>query len=209
MKTTFRRGFSLLELMIVIAIITVMMTYALPNVLGTKQSEQLKSATDDVIDIFHYAKTRAANAFTAYGVQYTDTDGGLLEVYRGTGPDCASVDFVGGQPVKDLHFKAPVSKGGEWNINAGFEVEIEQILPSDLVQLCFTPDGRFVQAADSQPVPAILEATNYAAGEFIVTLARFRENSPVGIRHHIIVSYSGRARFTFGEDHTAADGEGY
>lgn len=204
-----RRGFSLLELMIVISIIAIMMTYALPNVFGSKKTEQLKSATDDVINIFHYAKVRSANAFVAYGVQYTDEDGGHLEVFPGAGPSCASITFAG-PPAKDLHFNAPVAKGGEWHAKSGKQdIGIFAVNPTDLTQLCFTPDGRFVQAADSLPVPAVLEAGDYAAGEYVVSVARVDgDSNPLGIRHHIIVGYSGRARAVFGEDFTSADGEG-
>lgn len=203
-----RRAFSLLEIMIVIIIISVMLTFALPNMLGGQQTNYLRTATDDVIDVFHYAKTRAGHAFTAYGVQYRGTDGGVLEVYRGTRPDCGSITFTG-TPLKSIHFKAPESVGGTWNVKSGRQIQIEQVLPADIRQVCFTPDGRFVNATNSQPIPSILEANNYASGEFIITLSRYGLKGPEGLRHHVIVSYSGRARFTFGKDHTTSDGEGY
>ena len=203
-----RRAFSLLEILVVIIIVSVMLTLALPDMLGNRQTSYLKTATDDVIDIFHYAKTRAGHAFTAYGVQYRSADGGVLEVFRGTRPDCGSVTYAG-TPLKQIHFKAPTSVGGSWNIQSGRQIQIEQVLPADISQVCFTPDGRFVNASNSQPIPSTLEGGNYAAGEYIITLSRYGAKGPEGLRHHVIVSYSGRARFTFGKDHTTSDGEGY
>ena len=207
-----RRGFSLLELMIVIAVITIMMTFALPNVFGTKSTERLKAATDDVIDVFHFAKVRAANAFVAYGIGFDETDGGRLRVFGGTGPDCASIDFDNGTAVKTLHFKAPADVGGTWSDPSGTaarDVEIIAVSP-DVDQVCFTPDGRFLRASDSKPIPATLEANNYAAGEYIVSIAMADSEGDVfGRQHHIIVSYSGRARFTFGETNDDPTGEGF
>ena len=67
-------------------------------------------------------------------------------------------------------------------------------------------DGRVVDALTSKPVPS--NDSNYGAGEFIVSLQGHLNDLEVGLAHHVILSYSGKARFTFGDDPESADGEG-
>jgi hypothetical protein len=75
-----------------------------------------------------------------------------------------------------------------------------------VTRLCFTPDGRLLDAQTNQPVPS--GDANYGAGEFIVSIQGHRNDIPMGLMHHVIVSYAGKTRYTFGKEPQGPEGEG-
>ena len=197
-KTVNRAGFSLIELMIVVAVIGVLTMAAVPNLLGGRHAQRIKAATDATMDIFQFAKVRAANDFNAYGIEVVPDQGsGTIRVYEGKGPACSGIDW--GNSLKTLDFSQDFGE-------ADGDIRITQVTPPFVSKLCFSPDGRVVDALTSKPVPS--NDTNYGAGEFIVSLQGHLNDMEVGLAHHVIVSYSGKARFTFGDDPESADGEG-
>ena len=87
------------------------------------------------------------------------------------------------------------------------EVRLIQVVPPNLKVICFTPDGRVVDAATNQPIPSTLSA-EYAAGDAVLVLQRFVDGDAVGFAHNVLIPYSGRPRWTYGEDVDSALGEG-
>ena len=193
-----RSGFSLIEVMVVVAVIGVLTMAAVPNLLGGRHSQRIKAATNATMDIFQFAKVRSANDFNAYGVEVVPDQGsGIIRVYEGKGPACSGIDW--GTPLKTLNFTEDFGE-------ADGDIRIVQITPPFVNKLCFSPDGRVVDALTSKPVPSA--DANYGAGEFIVSIQGHLNDSAVGLAHHVILSYSGKARFTFGDDPDSAEGEG-
>ena len=191
-------GFSLIEVMVVVAVIGALAVAAIPNLLGGRHSQRIKAATDATMDIFQFAKVRAANDFNAYGVQVSTDEGtGTIQVYEGTGPACSGIDW--NAPLKTLSFSEDFGE-------ADGDIRITQVTPPFVSKLCFAPDGRVVDAQTSKPIPSTDQ--NYGAGEFIVSLQGHLNGSEVGLEHHVILSYSGKARCTFGDDPESSDGEG-
>jgi prepilin-type N-terminal cleavage/methylation domain-containing protein len=193
-----RPGFSLIEVMVVVAIIGVLTMAAIPNLLGGRHAQRIKAATNATMDIFQFAKVRAANDFNAYGVEVVPNEGtGMIRVYEGKGPACSAIDW--GSALKTLSF---IEDFGE----ADGDIRIVQITPPFVTKLCFSPDGRVVDANTSKPVPST--DNNYGAGEYIVSIQGHLNDAEVGLTHHVILSYSGKARFTFGDDPESGEGEG-
>ena len=129
--------------------------------------------------------------------------GGILRVFRGTGPQCSGID-VNGTPLRtyDVNTEYRDTDGtGE------SQIRIVETLPDTLTLLCFTPDGRVVDAATSQPVTSVL-STEYGAGDAVIVLQRVFQDQAAGIKHNVLVPYSGKARWTHGDDPHAAGGEG-
>ena len=87
------------------------------------------------------------------------------------------------------------------------QIRIVETFPEGLELICFTPDGRVVDAATSQPVSSALSG-EYGAGEAAIVLQRIYNDQPAGIRHNVLVPYSGKARWTHGDDVHGAGGEG-
>jgi len=180
----------------------VMVTLALPNVLKATQHQPTIQATQKVMDAAHYAKNRAVNDFRAYAVQIvpyiSDDQVGELRVFRGTGPQCTSVNVASGAPIKtfelDSIFPIEEQTGGE-NVH----VRIVTTRPQGLYSLCFTPDGRMVNHTTNQPIASDLSA-EYGAGDAVIILQRFTGGVAVSQRHNVILPFSGKPRFTYGED---------
>jgi len=206
------RGFTLVEMMIVVTIIMILTMYALPNVMGAMKTQPIKAATNAVMDTFLFAKMGAANDFNAYGVLVDPTSGGgqgSLQVFEGTSPACSSIDFATGTPVRTLDFGS-ADRGVDFGQDDA-DIRIIQLIPSTVQRLCFTPSGRMVDATTNKPVPS--QDSHYGAGDYIISISRFDAVTgvAVGLVHHVIVPYSGRARFTYGADKDSADtaaGEG-
>jgi prepilin-type N-terminal cleavage/methylation domain-containing protein len=199
------RGFSLIELMIVMVVIIVIAAAAMPNVLGISHNRPLVNATQQTLSMAQYTKNRSVNDFRAYGLQIASDDGvgGVLRVYRGTGPQCGSIDLTA-EPSRvydvNTEYRDPDGVGQS-------QIRIVETFPAAIELICFTPDGRVVDAATSQPVSSVLSA-EYAAGEAVIVLQRIFDGQPAGIRHNVLVPYSGKARWTHGEDVHAGGGEG-
>jgi type II secretory pathway pseudopilin PulG len=187
-----------MEVMIVVAIIAVMTMAALPNLLSGQHAQRIKAATNDTMDIFQFAKVRAANDFNAYGVEVLPNEGtGIIRVFEGSGPACSGITW--GAPLKSLLFSEDFGP-------AEGDIRLLQVTPAGVSRLCLTPNGRIVDAKTNKPVPSA--DPKYGAGEFILTLQGHLDDLPVGLTHHVIVSYSGKARFTFGDEPESAEGEG-
>ena len=198
-------GFTLIELMIVVAIMIVVAAAAVPNVLGLQHNRPLVNATQQTLSMAQYTKNRAVNDFRAYGLQISRDAGvgGVLRVYRGTGPQCGAIDLTT-VPMRtyDVNDEYRDPTGGGQS-----QIRIVETFPEGLELICFTPDGRVVDAATSQPVSSALSG-EYGAGEAAIVLQRIYNDQPAGIRHNVLVPYSGKARWTHGDDVHGAGGEG-
>ena len=206
MKTRAKeRGFTLIELMIVVAIMIVVVAAAMPNVLGVKHNRPLVNATQATLSIAQFAKNRAVNDFRSYGLEIARNDGvgGVLRVYRGTGPQCSAID-INTTPMRtyDVNTEYLDSDG-----SGASKIRITETLPEALQLICFTPDGRVVDAATSQPMASVL-STEYGAGEAVIVLQRIFDGQRAGIQHNVLIPYSGNPRWTHGDDVHAAGGEG-
>jgi prepilin-type N-terminal cleavage/methylation domain-containing protein len=195
-------GFTLIELMMVIVIIMIMVTLAMPNVMKATQHQPTIQATQKVMDSAHYAKNRAVNDFRAYALQIvpyiSDQLVGEVRVHRGTGPQCSSVDVANGTPIRtyslDEIFPLSEQTGGDT-----VQVRILTIRPQGLHTVCFTPDGRMVNHTTNLPIASDL-SSDYGAGDAVIVVQRFTGGVAVSQRHNVILPFSGRPRFTYGDD---------
>jgi len=202
-------GFSLVELMMVIVIIMVLVTLAMPNVMKATQHQPTIQATQKVMDAAHFAKNRAVNDFRAYALQIvpyiSDEVVGEVRVHRGTGPQCSSVDVAGGTPIRTFELDSifPIEEQTE---GPNVHVRIVKVRPQGLHTLCFTPDGRMVNHTNNQPIVSDL-SSDYGAGDAVIVIQRFTGGVAVSAQHNVILPFSGKPRFTYGDD-KGAKGEG-
>ena len=198
------RGFTLIELMIVMTIIVVLASLAFSN-LGSKKTAPIKAATNDMIGFLQDARTRAAAGFRAVGVEvdWGVPNPGVLTMHESLGPECAQVDWA--NSIGTLNLAASDTYGGTTGHGAGADVRIVQVTPSTVTRVCVTPDGRVLDGGSGLPIAGGMFA-DYGAGDFILTFQAHYESSPIGMRHHVVFSFGGSARFTFGDDPLAPIG---
>ncbi len=194
------RGFTLLEVVIVVTIIAILASSMLPGVLN-EQTTKLKSATDDIIDMFVRARMRAASGSHAFGVRVEQNEkNGTISVHQGTSAACTSINWDLAVPVgKAVHddgensrqiyglsfaFDYPVERG---------DIRIEALMP-DINRVCYTPDGRMV---DGDTGKAIVGSGDYAAGEYIIEINAYLGTKAMGVPHRIVVPWSGTPRFVY------------
>lgn len=197
------RGFTLIELMMALTIVMVLLTLALPNVMGDERIRFMDGATGEVKEIVEFTRNRAVNDASAYGLVITPTGGaepGALAVFRGTDPACGSIN-TGGTPIRTLDL------GDFADVDDDVSVRLTRLVPQGLQMLCFTPDGRTVRGTPPfQPVQSADAA--YAAGDAVLVLELFLREDEAGIPHNVIIPFSGKPRVTYGDDEDGTWGEG-
>ena len=202
------QGFTLVEILMVGVILMVLVTLIMPNVMGGTQNQPLVHATESVMDVVHFAKNRAIHDFAAYGLEISPGVGqhpGRVAVYKGDGPQCGKIDLVGTDPVRtfDLDSVFPMAEQSSPMV----QVRIMAVQPASLTAMCFTPDGRAVDLSTNLPVASTLSA-DYAAGEAIIVLQKTIGGAAASQQHNVLVPFSGKPRFTFGNELTTGEGEG-
>ena len=200
------RGFTLVEMMIVITIIIVAMLAAIPNVARGLKDQPVLSLTREIASKFEYAQIRAVNDFRAFGVliNVATSDRGVISVHGSVaGPACNAIDWV--TPVTDT-----VDLDARWfNREAEADLHIVSVTPGTVTRVCFTPDGRMLNGLTLLPIAAAASSA-YGAGDLEIAVQRFMDDSvvPDGPMHHVIVPYSGKPRMLFGDDSSLGEGEG-
>lgn len=190
------RGFTLVELMLTVALIGIMAVIAVPAAMQAIQRREAAVAAQSVLDFVEYARTQASLRSRAYELRILPAGGRdgtiLFQIVEGTGPACLGFDPVGVAGIEvrtlDLQVEFPT-------------VRMVSMAPADLVvsPICFKPDGRVFQVVgDATPriIPAI--EAGFAAGEARLRFQRINRDSGFeGPRHVVIIPFNGSTRLTF------------
>ena len=183
------RGFTLVELMITVAMVAVLVVVTLPPVIKALQQRQALNAAQAVLDVVEFAKVQAASRNLAYRVTWTaegESTNGTVVV--GEGPTSACITWDQGRPALrrvDLDKEFP-------------SVRLTGIRPTAMAggSLCIKPDGRVLDASTSLPV-ASGDAT-YSAGDAMLLLQRINDvGQHEGALHIVVIPFNGAARIIF------------
>lgn len=199
----FSKGFTLVELLVTLAMIAVLVVVTLPPIFKAARDREVRHAAQDVLDAIEFAKVQAAGRNRAYEVvirpteqaRASEEDPGLqgqILVHEGTTSAC--FNFPNQNDYANPRFGIRIVNPG-WDYPT---VHVVETVPHDLTgtSLCIKPDGRVLRT-DTQ-MPIVSENTLYAAGDAHIVLQRYEDNStPVGVQNVVVVPFNGAARVTW------------
>lgn len=188
-------GFTLVELMMTVALIGVLALLAAPGVMKASQERELANATQAVMNVIEFSRTQAAARNRAYRIRPVVTGGiqgsGSFEIIEGLNSACRGFLSPGPNGVVPLTVRT---------LDLGRDhpgVRIVSLDPIDLesAPLCFKPDGRVFQVRnDSTPV-VIPTTADMAGGDARIRLQRFNpRGTGEGPIRVIRIPFNGLAR---------------
>lgn len=141
-RPTSARGFSLVELMVVVTIIAVISALALPGMVRTVRERRTQQAAASVLDIVRETRSRAMYRGMAHSlvIQPSGASALRLDAYEGTSSSCRLSRFGGGlfdpaQRVYSLDLSDASFTGD------GIVSELTVPTGTSYLQICFTPLG--------------------------------------------------------------------
>lgn len=157
------RGFTLIEIMVVIVIITLLASIAVPSIAARLRSERARSVTEGVAGLFRGARLNALGRGAATLVRF---DSGRLTVLEAiSGPACDVVAVPGCTTIPVSSCTDVVSRfaaasqtsqelssldatdAGELTVTMGYRLLGGTLSTNNAVDVCFSPMGRaFVRA---------------------------------------------------------------
>lgn len=191
-------GFSLIELLVTLAMIAVLVVVTLPPVFNAARDREVRNAAQEVVNIFEFARVQAANRNRAYQIIPTVTTGQHTNQVAGNGHVQGQFVVHEGPTSACVNFGAGVQNVRLFEIGWEYpSVHLVSTDPTDIPQatLCVKPDGRLLEVDTGMPIQSA--EANYAAGDARFVLQRFQgDNQPVGPQNVVIVSFNGAARIT-------------
>jgi prepilin-type N-terminal cleavage/methylation domain-containing protein len=183
------RGFTLVELMITITVLSILVLVTIPSVLKAVDARQAVDAGQAVVDLIEFAKVQAAQRNRAYQVvpRLAGQDGspnGFITLNEG--PTSACMNFNDPLALKNVRVL---------DLSRSFpRIRLRATVPADLpvATLCIKPDGRVLRTDTKQPIPS--DDVRYGAGDARFILQRFMGNQPIGPEVVVVVPYTGAVR---------------
>lgn len=123
-------AFTLVELVLVLAVLAILMAAAAPNLRGWSRNAKLRDATDQVLASVRYARAQAIHDAVPYHLS-VDPTGSTVQVLRQGGAQFVPVDDARARPVV---------------LPDGFVLEIERLDATAARGVAFFPDGRTTPA---------------------------------------------------------------
>lgn len=197
----FSKGFTLVELLVTLAMIAVLVVVTLPPIFKAARDREVRHAAQDVLDAIEFAKVQAAGRYRAYEVELrlttnaraTEEDPGLQgQILVHEGPSSACLNFPNADP--EIGWGVRIVNPG-WDYPS---VHVVDTVPQDLTgtSLCVKPDGRVLRT-DTQ-MPIVSGNALYAAGDAQIVLQRYEGNdTPMGVQNVVVVPFNGAARVTW------------
>lgn len=183
-------GFTLVELMITVAMLAVLVVVTLPPVLRAVERREVVEAAQAVLDLIEFAKVQAAARNRAYQVVPVVSNGqpgGNGRVTLNEGMTSACLNFGDPGAIRNVR---TVDLARDFRA-----IHIVAVVPQDLpsATLCIKPDGRVLRTDTQMPIPS--GDSRYAAGDARIVLQRYGSSGqPEGVQNTVIIPFNGAAR---------------
>lgn len=206
-----RRGFTLMELMVVVTIIGILAGLAMPSVFASLREMRASSARADVVRILNLGRAAARGTGKAHLLEFNAAAAqtrGQLAAYRSNGSSCANTDwptilarsnncatFATASPADDDCI-ARTAFPNLFEVTNVYAIQLTEAT-HNLLYLCYEPGGRSfwsnqASAASLQPAPP---AASNGAFVFTLTTQRGGVGGPtVGVPRQILQPFGSTAR---------------
>jgi len=188
-------GFTLMELMVTVAMIGVLAVIAIPSVMEAMQKREVVGASQAALDLVEYARVQAAARNRAYAIRVIlasgDTARGRIQLWENTTSSCFGFNNAGpggetARMVRELDLAATYPT-----------VTLFEVQPQDLPNspICIKPDGRVFQVINDTTAVIIPSGDRFMGGD---ARLRFQRVNKLGRRegpvHALAIPFNGLAR---------------
>lgn len=191
-----RRGFTLIELMVVVLIITISAAIAMPGIANRMKSNRTKVAADAIATLYRNARMRAMGRGSAILVTYNGTSGrfAVREAIRGANSadagcaqlpetSCLEPNRWNAAPVRSQEIDSANFMAGDFvtqrSATDGTALGVQNL------DVCFSPAGRsFSRSVAAAPLDVMTAPVRFEI---------WRDDG-VGFRRAVVVSPTGMAR---------------
>lgn len=189
----FFAGFTLIELMITVAMLAVLVVVTIPPIMRAVERREVVEAAQAVLDLVEFAKVQAAARNRAYQlvpVKSTGRPGENGSITLNEGPTSACLNFNDPSAIQNVRSLVLAQDYPAIHLNL--------LVPEDLdrATLCIKPDGRVLRTDTGLPIPS--GDSRYGAGDARIGLQRLGSSGQFeGVRNIVVIPFNGAARLAF------------
>lgn len=195
------RGFSLLELMVVVTIIGVLSALVLPSMTQAMRERHAQEAAVEIVDLLRELRSRSMYRGRAQTVLLRQVGTTLrVEAYEGTASSCrlsrfrlsAGTGFVAAEQIASMDFSEARYARDD------LATVISLPVGTTFLQICYTPMGNTFFTTTETSIESTAWSNDNGAvgtgGAFQVDVFQLRDGTQLGVRRRVMIPLGGNPR---------------